>query len=148
MDTIIVNAFNKHGSTLGINLNIKKPYFFLDTEIVRDAYEYRALNQAGRIRHCILTQYGYFDYIKKAYFDTLDTWATDCGSSVEHVCFGENRRYQVNGKVQMIPLIELLVILKPKKKTVEEILSAKKLSTNDLWVMLNNTLVKFSCMSV
>ena len=146
METIIGNAFKKHGSSLGIA--IYKPYFFLDTEIVTDVQDYVRLNKFGGIRHCILTKYGYFDYIKKAYFDTLDTWATDCGSSVEHVCFGENRRYQVNGKVQMIPLIELLVILKPKKKTVEEILSAKKLTINDLWVMLNNTLVKFSCMSV
>ena len=148
MDTIIVNAFNKHGSTLGINLNIKKPYFFLDTEIVRDAYEYRALNQAGRIRHCILTQYGYFDYIKKEYFDTLNTWASDCESSIKHVCFGENREWLKTGKVLKMPLKELLDILHPNKKTVEEILSEKKLTTNDLWVMLNNTLVKFSCMSV
>ena len=148
MDSIIIKSFNKYGPGLGLRLGVDKPYFFLDTEIVTDLDDYTRLKRIGGIRHCILTRHGYFDYIKKMYFDTLETWAADCGSDISYVCFGENRRWQRWGKAVKMPLAEVLEILDPKKKTVEQVLLEKKLTTNDLWVMLNNTLVKFSCMSV
>ena len=57
-----------------------KCYFFLKREL----QGYRP------IRHAKMDRRGYFDYITKTYFATLEEWVADCDGEVDDVMYGRN----------------------------------------------------------
>jgi hypothetical protein len=57
-------------------------YFFLKRELDMEP-----------IRHMKIVHNGYFDYIAKKHFDTIEEWVADCGGQLDDVLYGRNDAY-------------------------------------------------------
>lgn len=57
-------------------------YFFLKRELAMEP-----------IRHLKMVHNGYFDYIAKKLFTTLEEWVADCGGELGDVLYGRNDAY-------------------------------------------------------
>jgi len=67
-------------------------YFFLERELdytTREAW--RDAKRKGLIRHCVIHDGKFYDYIVKKHYDSLLDWATSCGGSLSNVLYGTNR---------------------------------------------------------
>lgn len=109
MDAIIRKQFNMY-STL-INHDVfneiairtrnsdtgKSPYFFFKSEldvprvlggkVSENVAKYAELKKTS-IRHLIPHKKGYFDYIVRKEYPTLEEWATQNGKTVNDICYG------------------------------------------------------------
>jgi hypothetical protein len=109
MDAAINGAYNHATKQFAVRLSHSalpygkaKPCFFLERELGHTAETLRA---AGWYRH--LTKYGtgYFDYISKNEYSTIQEWVADCNSSMDKVLFGFNK---FDGRKSYITLQEFL----------------------------------------
>jgi len=57
-------------------------YFFLKRELAMEP-----------IRHMKVVHNGYFDYIAKKHFNTIEEWVADCGGELSDVLYGRNDAY-------------------------------------------------------
>ena len=70
-------------------------YFFLRRELdVTDMNKYKKAYSEGKIRHCKPYRGGWFDYIVRKEFTTLEEWIKDAGDTMENVLYGVNRVYR------------------------------------------------------
>jgi hypothetical protein len=138
--------------------NVHDAHFFLDTELGIDLnpLNYQDHKANGRIRHCKIDYSGYYDYIAKKEFDTLEEWAADCGSDVSHIRFGINRVYLPGGTHVSVSLQRLLDHIGPvydqvQKPPAEEIsdtkivdlLRMKNLTLDNLWVIVGGDVIQW-----
>jgi hypothetical protein len=106
------------------------PCFFLHRELGRTA---RDLYQTGHYRHAkVYPRGGYFDYIVKKEFATLEDWVADCGSTMDNVLYGYNK---FDGQPSYILLSYLLNHLKPEVDEITKFMA--KLAVNDLSLAKN-----------
>jgi len=68
-----------------------------------------------QIRHIIPYKKGYYDYVAKKGYDSLEKWATDNGKTMEDIVYGRNDIYVISGSPirKTMTLKELLDTLKP-----------------------------------
>ena len=140
------NAAAHHKDHLGVDLTTlfgprlpdyvrEPPCFFLDREI---HYTKAVAKARGYYRHCKIYKGHYLDYTTRLEYDSLQEWATACGSNINNILFGWNR---FDGLPTHTTLNKLLEHLSPQPDPqVDELTRfAQKLSMDEL--SLKNVLV-------
>ena len=109
------------------------PCFFLHREIGRTA---RDLYQSGHYRHLkVYPRGGYFDYIAKKEFATLEDWVADCGQQLHDIVYGWNK---FDGRDSYITLPTLLNRINPRKPEIDALTNfMAKLAMHDLTLTKN-----------
>jgi len=109
------------------------PCFFLFREIGRTA---RDLYQTGHYRHLkVYPRGGYFDYIAKKEFNTLEEWVADCGQHMHDIVYGWNK---FDGRESYIALPTLLNRIDPRRPEIDALTNfMAKLAMNELTLTKN-----------
>ena len=139
------NAAAHHKDHLNVNLKVlfgpnlpnyikEPPCFFLDREL---AYSKEEAKELGFYRHCKIYKGHYLDYTTRLEYDSLQEWATACGSNINNIMFGWNRFDRLPTHTT---LKKLLQHLSPPDPEVDELTRfAQKLSMDEL--SLKNVLI-------
>lgn len=94
------NKFRDFGlsmTDLGRNNNVGSfdSYFFLKRELEYNTYKkWRQAKRNGMIRHCIIHDGKFYDYIVNEHYDSFGDWVSSVdpdASSYDDVCYGSNR---------------------------------------------------------
>jgi len=92
------NKFRDFGKTMmqlgsGTNNGSADSYFFLKRELEYDTYEkWRHAKRTGMIRHCIIHDGKFYDYIVNKHYDSLEEWLYSVDALFYHdVLYGSNR---------------------------------------------------------
>lgn len=94
------NKFRDFGlsmTDLGRNNNLGSfdSYFFLKRELEYNTYKkWRQAKRNGMIRHCIIHDGKFYDYIVNEHYDSFGDWVSSVdpdASSYDDVCYGSNR---------------------------------------------------------
>jgi hypothetical protein len=92
------NKFRDFGKTMmqlgsGTNNGSADSYFFLKRELEYDTYEkWRHAKRTGMIRHCIIHDGKFYDYIVNKHYDSLEDWLYSVDALFYHdVLYGSNR---------------------------------------------------------
>ena len=94
------NKFRDFGlsmTDLGRNNNLGSfdSYFFLKRELEYNTYKkWRQAKRTGMIRHCIIHDGKFYDYIVNEHYDSFGDWVSSVdpdASSYDDVCYGSNR---------------------------------------------------------
>lgn len=92
------NKFRDFGlsmTDLGRNNNVGSvdSYFFLKRELEYNTYKkWRQAKRDGMIRHCIIHDGKFYDYIVNEHYDSFGDWLSSVdASSYDDVCYGSNR---------------------------------------------------------
>lgn len=137
---VLLKALAANGPTLGVPLFTAQPKatpcFFLEHEL---EYTKQGAIANGCYSHVKLYKGHYLDYVNKREYGSLEEWAADNASSIDHVLFGYNK---FDGRRSHITLKQLMQTLcPPADPAVEEIVAfANRLRIDDLTPQ-NNILV-------
>lgn len=107
MDKIIQNAAKKYNPNMIVETDElqhhQKAYFFFRQEAELypthtstgeyARYDYDAVKHT--LRHAIPNKGGYFDYIEKKHYDTLQDWATANGRNLQDIVYGVNHAFDL-----------------------------------------------------
>ena len=91
------NKFRDFGlsmTDLGRNNNVGSfdSYFFLKRELEYNTYKkWRQAKRDGMIRHCIIHDRKFYDYIVNKHYDTFEDWLYSLKASYTDVLYGSNR---------------------------------------------------------
>ena len=104
MDNLIINNWHKCVDVTRVMFKNDIPYFFLKGETpVSDGYSALAKAfKAGQLRHCVVSNGKFYDFLEQKLYDSLQDWAGD----LDNVMFGINRIRENN--LEYIPLRVLI----------------------------------------
>jgi hypothetical protein len=122
---IPILRINTSGHPKGLGPKKNKPYFFLGDL---------------QVRHCRIYRNGFLDYTIRGtkFYESLEQWANDCGSSPDQVCFGfvsDNEYYK---SINLATLFLPLRVEQDNFATLERRLGQMNLGLESVAVVIQN----------